>query len=361
MTAGLTSFNPLPSPKQGETRCCALLIRFHTMRSFNPLPSPKQGETGFQDVRRPQGPDTCFNPLPSPKQGETSRSCTYGGDCRNVSIRSPHRSKGRHLRFGFPVPSTSFNPLPSPKQGETFPVGWGHAAYPRSFNPLPSPKQGETYRRSPMRRVPSFNPLPSPKQGETREMYDQRRFLSFNPLPSPKQGETAVRLLAQLCFNPLPSPKQGETAICDRLPTIYRWMFQSAPLTEARGDHRSRSLRRSATRMFQSAPLTEARGDALDEAAMLGRLQSFNPLPSPKQGETLVAITSGITKTYTGKCAIRSDSCQECPTRLPRNAITCCYAGSFQLRESKCKTPSLHFRARYKTSGSFKSTGSPTP
>ena len=137
--------------------------------------------------------------------------------------------------------------------------------------------------------------------------------ICFNPLPSPKQGETLAgvdRRASRHCFNTLPSPKQGDDGFRRPLSICYRVSIQ---------------------------------------------------LPSPKQGETLVAITSGITKTYTGTCAIRSNSCQECPTRLPRNAITCCYAGSFQLRESKGKTPSLHFRARYKTSGSFKSTGSPTP
>ena len=36
---------------------------------------------------------------------------------------------------------------------------------------------------------------------------------------------------------------------------------------------------------FQSAPLTEARGDNLHNAIAAGRI-GFNPLPSPKQGET---------------------------------------------------------------------------
>ena len=60
--------------------------------------------------------------------------------------------------------------------------------------------------------------------------------------------------------------------------------FQSAPLTEARGDFRQvrRVLRDDG---FQSAPLTEARGDGgYDVVGAL--LASFNPLPSPKQGET---------------------------------------------------------------------------
>ena len=158
-----------------------------------------------------------------------------------------------------------------------------------------------------------------------------------------------------ICFNPLPSPKQGETyaeADFDTPPM----RFQSAPLTEARGDlfadcqphktlgvsirspHRSkgrlnafpntpagfhvsiRSPHRSKGRLhgwsqigagrvvsirsphrskgrhvqaqvrcrtleFQSAPLTEARGDPTARPPSPPRC-CFNPLPSPKQGET---------------------------------------------------------------------------
>ena len=41
------------------------------------------------------------------------------------------------------------------------------------------------------------------------------------------------------CFNPLPSPKQGETAIL-KPEEIAERPFQSAPLTEARGDKNGR-------------------------------------------------------------------------------------------------------------------------
>ena len=128
-----------------------------------------------------------------------------------------------------------------------------------------------------------------------------------------------------------------------------RIMFQSAPLTEARGDlpmpghpvvlgivsirspHRSKGRQRAQTAellyarvsirsphrskgrqvfpslvtaktLFQSAPLTEARGDQVMRSPQTSLL-SFNPLPSPKQGETLVAVTSGIPKGYTSGCA----------------------------------------------------------
>ena len=64
-------------------------------------------------------------------------------------------------------------------------------------------------------KVPSFNPLPLPKQGEIwKRRIDLCFHKSFNPLPLPKQGEIEAR-----------AGIDGERA-----------MFQSAPLTEARGD-----------------------------------------------------------------------------------------------------------------------------
>ena len=188
------------------------------------------------------------------------------------------------------------------------------------FNPLPSPKRGEMHReylgRDGYRR---FNPLPSPKRGEISQ--DEKLgktawFLCFNPLPSPKRGEIRIEgsPLSGLpkSFNPLPSPKRGEISLEVIRLTAYL-PFQSAPLTEARGDmtgifrargpnrvsirspHRSegrsgevadsvpealvsiRSPHRSEGRslainsvafapvLFQSAPLTEARGDLCGE------------------------------------------------------------------------------------------------
>ena len=61
-------------------------------------------------------------------------------------------------------------------------------------------------------------------------------------------------------------------------------VFQSAPLTEARGDL-PEAVYYGRFHLFQSAPLTEARGDDYVWSAAAGTI-SFNPLPSPKQGET---------------------------------------------------------------------------
>ena len=61
---------------------------------FNPLPSQKQGET--DEETNFYLPDQCFNPLPSQKQGETSCGRGHLHSC-HVSIRSPHKSKGRRV------------------------------------------------------------------------------------------------------------------------------------------------------------------------------------------------------------------------------------------------------------------------
>ena len=132
-----------------------------------------------------------FNPLPSPKQGETD-TANQGRPNQDVSIRSPHRSKGRPgLRLLQNRCQICFNPLPSPKQGET-----------------------RKYLRSRVSTT-SFNPLPSPKQGETLE---GQRLLSLRPrvsIRSPHRSKGRRRMI---------------------LPFDTGSLFQSAPLTEARGD-----------------------------------------------------------------------------------------------------------------------------
>ena len=155
----------------------------------------------------------------------------------------------------------------------------------------------------------------------------------FNPLPSPKQGEIGMdgNEIVDLIVS-IRSPHRSKGRCMDpEFIAIAEGMFQSAPLTEARGDahqthpspdyirvsirspHRSkgrftlvlvdvsasmvsiRSPHRSKGRSslppiiyrlsrFQSAPLTEARGD-WNGWQRNRRSDRFNPLPSPKQGE----------------------------------------------------------------------------
>ena len=165
-------------------------------------------------------------------------------------------------------------------------------------------------------------------------------FCGFNPLPSPKQGET-IRS---------PHPRGGASTgnPLDQIQAAAA-SFQSAPLTEARGDidvsirsphrskgrhpaerlagvsirspHRSKGRQRNGQTIheFQSAPLTEARGDRVATTCPSTE-QSFNPLPSPKQGETRL-LAGG--RALLGIVSIRSphrSKGRPQPPRLPDQA-----------------------------------------
>ena len=293
-------FNPLPSPKQGETRRRPL----HQMSAicsqcFNPLPSPKQGETSIRDKGSFIDPTIpcSFNPLPSPKQGETA--------CDLV----------RHARY---LRLSSFNPLPSPKQGETSGNDRLNLHGVRCFNPLPSPKRGEILSRTSSDFGPSsFNPLPSPKRGEITwagsvesssvegprvsirsphrsEERSARRLSGSDSdidvsIRSPHRSEersnggrdTSTRSRCDQCFNPLPSPKRGE--------------IRRLCCTQEKGELKVVSIR--------SPHRSEERSRGRP-APVITNFR-FNPLPSPKRGEMLVAVTSGKTMGYAGRCAIR--------------------------------------------------------
>ena len=155
-----------------------------------------------------------------------------------VSIRSPHKSKGRRCYPNQRAGTLSFNPLPSQKQGET--PGDGRSGSTASVS-IRSPHKSKGRHES---------SLPPP------------RLLQFQSAPLTKaRGD-----ILMFTFD------------------LTRLRFQSAPLTKARGDRRY--IENSPDhRKFQSAPLTKARGDrmAAPDSGPYGR---FNPLPSQKQGET---------------------------------------------------------------------------
>ena len=251
--------------------------------------SPHQSKGRRLGPPPPHPIGTGFNPLPSPKQGETHQVRKLRRRGR-VSIRSPHQSKGEtsimtapamahHLFQSAPLTkargdsvkiaastsSSSFNPLPSPKQGETQAVS-SQPHLSASFNPLPSPKQGETY----VRALPIVGPLLFQSAPLTKARGDAILGISRRPsalvsIRSPHQSKGRRDKNPYLCicptrFNPLPSPKQGET-LSETTRTFCGSRFQSAPLTKARGDQSCPGLT-SAMSLFQSAPLTKARGDS---------------------------------------------------------------------------------------------------
>ena len=65
-----------------------------------------------------------------------------------------------------------------------------------------------------------------------------------------------------------------------RPPQLRGRRFQSAPLTDVRGDTSSATTTQFLHPMFQSAPLTDVRGDLAGEYALMPRTLCFNPLPS---------------------------------------------------------------------------------
>ena len=154
-----------------------------------------------------------FNPLPSPKQGETR---ILGGLLlqAEVSIRSPHRSKGRPPELSLITRHQLFQSAPLTEA------------------------RGDTFRLAKTFRLVSFNPLPSPKQGET--------FIKVN---AHTNAHVSIRSPHRSKGRPQSSGAGG----------VQYW-FQSAPLTEARGDL-PEPLPVQIYTVFQSAPLTEARGD----------------------------------------------------------------------------------------------------
>ena len=254
-----------------------------TQIRFNPLPLPKQGET--LERFRNDSEMICFNPLPLPKQGETLMS-KYYCICRNVSIRSPYRSKGRlkaekarmlEVKFQSaplteargdpfwpprPPRYYGFNPLPLPKQGETLALPVQHKSQTVSIR-SPYRSKERRYRWSNGVCGQEFQSAPlTEARGDLGAMVTYISDSLFQSAPlTEARGDLGVASPTQIPnrFNPLPLPKQGERLSVHTNPVCTSW-FQSAPLTEARGDL-DVAVDVTAVVMFQSAPLTEARGD----------------------------------------------------------------------------------------------------
>ena len=85
---------------------------------------------------------TSFNPLPPPKRGETRIRNNNLLRCM-VSIRSPRRNEGRHTRTSTILPLVVFQSAPPAETRGDRPQYTYPAPY-LCFNPLPPPKRGET-------------------------------------------------------------------------------------------------------------------------------------------------------------------------------------------------------------------------
>ena len=108
-----------------------------------------------------------------------------------VSIRSPHRSKGRFgIDLGLSGPKVVSIRSPHRSKGRCHVRRGCHERIAR-FNPLPSPKQGEISRNlASLRNSLLFQSAPlTEARGDQSECRNSLVCRSFNPLPSPKQGE----------------------------------------------------------------------------------------------------------------------------------------------------------------------------
>ena len=141
-----------------------------------------------------------------------------GGFVRcSVSIRSPHRSKGRRPKAWVPGRFFLFQSAPlTEARGDALERGVPNRDLVVSIR---SPHRSKGRRqRLVADLVPSLVSIRSPHRSKGRRVAKRR------------MREPCA------CFNPLPSPKQGETSsTTGRLSDT--WSFQSAPLTEARGDY----------------------------------------------------------------------------------------------------------------------------
>ena len=162
-----------------------------------------------------------------------------------VSIRSPHRSKGRQALLCGAAGTGKFQsaPLTEARGDLAMPTSANAEA---SFNPLPSPKQGETSDGRLAYGAFHYVSIRSPhrSKGRPTSSSSSSGVYLFQSAPlTEARGDCMVGLGwgALRCFNPLPSPKQGETFLSSPVSSLTDW-FQSAPLTEARGDLQVRVL-----------------------------------------------------------------------------------------------------------------------
>ena len=226
-------FNPLPSQKQGET--LRRYMRGIVWSGFNPLPSQKQGETGPLPGIRFVFHVSIRSPHKSKGRLDREVRTAHG---RAVSIRSPHKSKGRQMSRILLTPAPSFQSAPLTKaRGDIPPASM--RAWAACFNPLPSQKQGET-------------------SSSSTALLGRRVSIRS---PHKSKG----RLVAELGHG-----------------VVLVVSIRSPHKSKGRLDIGGMSV---VVEEFQSAPLTKARGDR-SKARSKARRPRFNPLPSQKQGET---------------------------------------------------------------------------
>ena len=292
-----------------------------------------------------------FNPLPPSKRGETHMGRLFAVHLR-VSIRSPRRNEGRLVAYTAaadeyvefqsappvetrgdarrcvnpPASSLGFNPLPPSKRGETkVPIP---LLFPSEVS-IRSPRRNEGRPRA-LRPMSKHHKFQSAPPVETRgDAFDTNEGQSPQAVSirSPRRNEgrpwaSSAAVVGMASFNPLPPSKRGETHHRRAGDEGIHVSIRSPRRNEGRLVHTLQSY--PLPQMFQSAPPVETRGDA-NIREMTSDIKSFNPLPPSKRGETLVAVTSGISKGCTSGCADLLPSASYCQSESVCLAVTYCY------------------------------------
>ena len=203
-----------------------------------------------------------------------------------VSIRSPHKSKGRHwVNWWFRLMRQVSIRSPHKSKGRLL---WGarrQCSY--TFQSAPLTKaRGDLPTPTDPPSLPEFQSAPLTKaRGDLSRQRWDAPLVRFNPLPSQKQGETTdSKLPPHASIVSIRSPHKSKGRPEGLGPCRQRLLFQSAPLTKARGDPAD-TPSRGYSICFNPLP-SQKQGETRPIYLDLHGLRGFNPLPSQKQGET---------------------------------------------------------------------------
>ena len=233
------------------------------------------------------GPCTCkFQSAPLTKARGDALPILLALNGPPVSIRSPHKSKGRrqHEHIGHEPQHVSIR---SPHKSKGRRSGWCCFPKQSEFQSAPLTKaRGDSIRHRVSCPLISFNPLPSQKQGETQRGDDRPSPLAVSiRSPHKSKGRQQGSLDKPLVFRvSIRSPHKSKGRPPTRATSMSLKWFQSAPLTKARGDQRRGDLPHD-DHGFNPLP-SQKQGETVVLVAFLLVLLGFNPLPSQKQGET---------------------------------------------------------------------------
>ena len=269
----------------------------------------------------PMAPTTitsCFNPLPPPRRGEMVIPLRFRAHAFRFQSAPPTEARGDEHSTGKADKAFRFQSAPPTEARGDCSSDHGTGKTDLFQSAPPTEARGDDGSRCRYQLPFGFNPLPPPRRGEIAAL-PLLPILpkGFNPLPPPRRGEMLLKDTEHLGGSvSIRSPHRGEGRLADKVRDYERW--QVSIRSPHRGEGRCSTSGNSGADpgRFQSAPPTEARGDIpADRVTLLyggvsirsphrgeGRSwnrsippqigHGFNPLPPPRRGEIVGAVTS---------------------------------------------------------------------